>query len=159
LPLAHALALGSMSCPKTMPSALFRTRFHVSPKEGFGPKSPSPRESPTRFRSKSPSPRKSPTFFLPKSPSPPESPIPLDLRARLDSGVRIQKKWTLCASLDSTAPPRRCCRRAPGPPGPPCHTSPPGRPPLVHAFTCHLAIAGGPLMYHARALPPCVRSP
>jgi hypothetical protein len=33
LPLAHALALGTMSCPKTRPSALFRTRIHVRPKE------------------------------------------------------------------------------------------------------------------------------
>jgi hypothetical protein len=52
---------------------------------------------------------KSPIFFLPRSPSPRKSPISLDLRARLDSRVRIQKNRTLCASLVSAGPVEMHC--------------------------------------------------
>jgi hypothetical protein len=65
-----------------------------------------PRKSPTFFLPKSPSPPESPTGFGPKSPSPRGSPIPLDLRVRLDSRVRVQKNRTLCASLVE----RRLCK-------------------------------------------------
>ena len=55
----------------------------------------------------------------------------------------------------STAPVQvlQCARPA----GPTLPYEQPASPPLVRACTCHLASAGGPLRYHARALPPCAR--
>jgi hypothetical protein len=74
---------------------------------GFGPKSPSPRESPIGFGPRSPSPRASPICFGPRSPSPRASPIlaadpevRVHGRARsgLDPGARVHAEESDLAS-------------------------------------------------------------